>query len=120
MPSIEVRTLTLLATGLLFAACGPATSSTATVTYSGQTYTCTGEAGCCCNAPVQHNDPSAGTWPDCATGYECVALQPGGVTLPAPLTGRIDVNVCRDRNASPAAVPQIANTQPSYCRVDIP
>jgi hypothetical protein len=91
-----------------------------TVTAPSATYTCNGETGCCCNAPIEHANPAAGRWPqDCAVGYECVAMQPGGILHPNPAVGRIDVNLCRSRLASPATIPQIASTQPAYCRADL-
>jgi hypothetical protein len=101
---------------LLLSGCVSGTSSS--VTYGGVTYTCNGETNCCCNAPIQHNNPGAGSWPDCSTGYTCKGLQPGGVVVPG--IGRVDVNVCQ-KNTAPASAPlAIASTQPSYCRVDIP
>ena len=115
-----MRSMSTLLLGLstLLAGCALFTTTTKVTTPSA-TYTCTGETGCCCNAPIQFADPSAGRWPDCAVGYECVALQPGGVIHPDPAVGRIDVNVCRARRASPASVPPVASTQPRYCRTDL-
>ncbi|MEW6120190.1 MAG: hypothetical protein AB1593_08875 [Pseudomonadota bacterium] len=108
----------ILGLGVLLGSCALFTTTT-TVTTPSATYICTGETGCCCNSPIQHASPSAGRWPDCAMGYECVAMQPGGVIHPNPLIGRIDVNLCRSRLASPAVIPQIASTQPAYCRTDL-
>lgn len=117
----RIISISVLFCPLLLSGCFHTTrpGTTTTVTFGGATYTCAGETGCCCNAPIQHNNPGAGNWPDCATDYECVAMQPGGVVHPDPGVGRVDVNLCRPRQASPAAVPQIAPTQPSYCRVDL-
>jgi hypothetical protein len=83
------------------------------------TYSCNGETGCCCNSPMQHSNPGAGNWPDCGTGYQCVGMQPGGVLHPDPAIGRIDVNVCQRVGAPLTAAPQVASTQPSFCRTDL-
>lgn len=91
---------------------GTTTTTTTSVT------TC-GTAGCCCNAPVVQSNPGAGRWPDCDTGFECVAMQPGGVVVPN-YPNRIDVNVCKDRSAPLTAPVQLASSQPSYCRTDVP
>lgn len=107
-----------LGLGALLASCALFTTST-TVTAPSGTYTCNGDTGCCCNSPIQHANPAAGRWPDCAVGFECVAMQPGGVVHPNPAVGRIEVNLCRSRLASPATMPQLASTQPAYCRTDL-
>ena len=113
-----MRSIPCLFLGALLAGCAPLTTTT-TVTAPSGTFTCSGDTGCCCNSPIQHANPAAGRWPDCAGGYECVAMQPGGVIHPNPAVGRIDVNLCRSRLASPATIPQIASTQPAYCRTDL-
>ena len=112
-----MRVPTVAVVLLLLGGCVPQ-GTTTTVTYAGATYTCTGEAGCCCNAPIQHNNSSAGSWPNCSTGYTCKGMEPGGVVVPG--IGRVDVNVCQNDNAPLTAPLALAGTQPSYCRVDIP
>lgn len=93
--------------------------TTTTTTTTTTTVTTCGTAGCCCNSPIVQSNPSAGRWPDCDAGFQCVAMQPGGVVVPN-YPGRIDVNVCRDRNAPLTAPVQLASNQPSYCRTDVP
>lgn len=90
-----------------------------TTTTTTTTVTICGTAGCCCNSPIVQSDPSAGRWPDCDTGFECVAMQPGGVVVPN-YPNRVDVNVCKDRSAPLTAPVQLASNQPSYCRTDVP
>jgi hypothetical protein len=77
---------------------------------------CSG-AGCCCNTPMSQSNPGAGQWPACDAGFECRALEPGGVLHPT--AGRVDVNVCVAQGASPLTVPFISSTQPSFCRTDL-
>ncbi|MFK8031088.1 MAG: hypothetical protein AB8G18_12705 [Gammaproteobacteria bacterium] len=90
--------------------------TTPTVTYT--TYTCNGEAGCCCNSPIYADASNgSGNWPDCSAGYECRAMQPGGVTHPS--IGRLDVNVCKARSAPLPQPVSIGPTQPAYCRADL-
>lgn len=77
---------------------------------------CSG-AGCCCNSPIEHNNPAAGNWPDCDAGFTCKGMQPGGVVHPAGF--RLDVNVCQINGAPLTAPLMIKPGEPSYCRTDI-
>lgn len=73
-------------------------------------------AGCCCITPRSLRFPEDGLWPACADGFECRALEPGGVVHPT--AGIVDVNVCVPVGAGPTA-PFIRSTEPSFCRIDL-
>lgn len=77
---------------------------------------CSG-AGCCCNSPIEHYNPGAGSWPDCAAGFTCKGMQPGGVVHPAGF--RVDVNVCQTNGAPLTAPLMIRPGEPSFCRTDL-
>jgi len=77
---------------------------------------CSG-AGCCCNSPIEHYNPAAGSWPDCDTGFTCKSMRPGGVVHPGGF--RVDVNVCQTNGAPLTAPLMIKPGEPSFCRTDI-
>lgn len=99
-----------LAAALLLSGCFHQTRPVVTTTCIGQ--------GCCCQTPRQFNNPGAGNWPACATGFTCVAMRPGGVLHPAGML--VDVHLCKADTAPLAAPVQPATGEPSFCRTDLP
>ncbi len=67
---------------------------------------CPGGEGCCCNMP----DGAGGTWPDCASGFECRRQA-------NPTNPNDAIQVCVPTGTPAGAPLQLHPSQPPFCRI---